>query len=113
MADRRDSRDPVGRNIRAVAHLDQATARKRLFFDRVCDRVTHLAGTTWSIVQHVIWFGVWLGLNTLGPHPFDPFPFSLLTSVVSLEAIFLTLFVLASQNRLTFEADKRANIDLH
>ena len=44
--------------------------------------------------------------------PFDPFPFSLLTSIVSLEAIFLTLFVLASQNRLTQEADKRAHLDL-
>jgi uncharacterized membrane protein len=44
--------------------------------------------------------------------PFDPFPFSLLTSIVSLEAIFLTLFVLASQNRLTGEADKRAHLDL-
>lgn len=44
--------------------------------------------------------------------PFDPFPFSLLTSIVSLEAIFLTLFVLASQNRMTLEADKRAHLDL-
>jgi uncharacterized membrane protein len=44
--------------------------------------------------------------------PFDPFPFSLLTSIVSLEAIILTLFVLATQNRLTREADKRAHLDL-
>jgi len=47
-----------------------------------------------------------------GITPFDPFPFSLLTSIVSLEAIFLTLFVLASQNRLTRETDKRAHLDL-
>jgi len=44
--------------------------------------------------------------------PFDPFPFTLLTTLVSLEAIFLTLFVLASQNRLTLEADRRAHLDL-
>jgi uncharacterized membrane protein len=44
--------------------------------------------------------------------PFDPLPFSFLTLVVSLEAIFLTLLVLMSQNRMTKEADKRANLDL-
>jgi uncharacterized membrane protein len=47
-----------------------------------------------------------------GIDPFDPFPFELLTMVVSLEAIFLTLFVLASQNQLTEEADDRARLDL-
>ena len=47
-----------------------------------------------------------------GIEPFDPFPFSLLTTIVSLEAIFLTLFVLISQNRMSREADKRAELDL-
>ena len=54
----------------------------------------------------------WMIVNTLTARRFDPFPFSLLTSIVSLEAIFLTLFVLASQNRLTQESDKRAHLDL-
>jgi uncharacterized membrane protein len=44
--------------------------------------------------------------------PFDPFPFSFLTLVVSLEAIFLSVFVLMSQNRMTRQADKRAHLDL-
>jgi uncharacterized membrane protein len=44
--------------------------------------------------------------------PFDPFPYSLLTTIVSLEAIFLTLFVLISQNRMSREADRRAELDL-
>ena len=47
-----------------------------------------------------------------GIKPFDPFPFSFLTLVVSLEAIFLTLLVLMRQNRMTKEADKRAKLDL-
>jgi uncharacterized membrane protein len=47
-----------------------------------------------------------------GSRPFDPFPFSFLTLVVSLEAIFLTLLVLMSQNRMIKEADKRAHLDL-
>ena len=47
-----------------------------------------------------------------GVRPFDPFPFSFLTLIVSLEAIFLSIFVLLSQNRLTREADKRAHLNL-
>lgn len=106
------SPDPVVRNIRAVAQMERAAFLKRPVFARICDRVTHEAGTTWSIAVHGVWFLAWLGFNTVSAHRFDPFPFSLLTSVVSLEAIFLTLFVLASQNRLTQESDKRANLDL-
>ena len=48
---------------------------------------------------HVAWFTVWIGLNLLGPD-FDPYPFGLLTMIVSLEAIFLSTFVLISQNRV-------------
>ena len=47
-----------------------------------------------------------------GIEPFDPFPFGFLTLVVSLEAIFLSVFVLMSQNRMTRQADKRAHLDL-
>jgi len=73
------------------------------------------AGTLFSILMHLIWFSLWLLVNLHalpGIRPFDPFPFNLLTTLVSLEAIFLTLFVLISQNRLSQEADKRAQLDL-
>ena len=50
--------------------------------------------------------------RSVGIRPFDPFPFPFLTMTVSLEAIFLALFVLASQNRLTRQADKRSHLDL-
>jgi uncharacterized membrane protein len=65
-------------------------------------------------VLHV-WFGAWVTVNAgavRGIHPFDPFPFPFLTMTVSLEAIFLALFVLASQNRLTRQADMRSHLDL-
>jgi uncharacterized membrane protein len=63
----------------------------------------------------VAWFGVWLLLNTgwFGLKAFDPYPYGLLTMVVSLEAIFLSTFVLISQNRLSVESDRRADLDLH
>lgn len=106
--------DPAEQNIRAVASLEEAARLNRSVAARVSDAITDLAGRELSVALHAVWFGIWLGLNTglFGLKPFDPFPFSLLTSIVSLEAIFLTLFVLASQNRLTREADKRGHLDL-
>jgi uncharacterized membrane protein len=59
----------------------------------------------------VVWFGAWVTINAgalRGIRPFDPFPFPLLTMTVSLEALFPALFVLASQNRLARQADKRS-----
>ena len=67
-----------------------------------------------TVALHIVWFTLWIvaNLRVLPIRPFDPYPFGLLTTIVSLEAIFLTLFVLASQNRMTIEADRRANLDL-
>lgn len=106
--------DPAEQNIRAVARLEERARLQRSTAACISDAVTHFAGTSWSVALHGLWFGAWLAVNTglTRWKIFDPFPFSLLTSVVSLEAIFLTLFVLASQNRMTREADKRAHLDL-
>jgi|SRR5688500_6815982 uncharacterized membrane protein len=60
------------------------------------------AGNGPVLLLHVVWFGAWVTVNAgavRGIRPFDPFPFPFLTMTVSLEAIFLALFVLASQNR--------------
>jgi uncharacterized membrane protein len=66
---------------------------------RVADAITALAGSMRFVAIHVAWFGAWVLLNLLGP-AFDPFPFGLLTMIVSLEAIFLSAFILISQNRV-------------
>src|SRR5204863_2627636 len=60
-------------------------------------------------------FSIWVLINTghLGVPAFDPFPYGLLTMVVSLEAIFLSALVLITQNRLTAEVERRADLDLH
>ena len=67
------------------------------------------------VYVHIVWFGAGILLNTgrLGVHPFDPFPYGLLTLIVSLEVIFLSAFVLISQNRLSEETEHRADLDLH
>lgn len=65
---------------------------------RAADAITAFSGSMRFVVLHLVWFGAWVLLNLLGP-AFDPFPFGLLTMIVSLEAIFLSTFVLISQNR--------------
>jgi uncharacterized membrane protein len=66
------------------------------------------------VYVHIVWFGAWILLNTgrVGVRPFDPFPYGLLTMVVSLEAIFLSTLVLISQNRLSAETEHRADLAL-
>ena len=66
---------------------------------RVADWITNYAGSMQFVGFHVIWFAGWIGVNLFGPK-FDPFPFGLLTMIVSLEAIFLSTFVLISTNRV-------------
>ena len=66
------------------------------------------------VYLHIGWFGAWLLGNTgrVGLPPFDPFPYGLLTMIVSLEAIFLSTFVLIGQNRFGDAADRRAELDV-
>jgi len=108
--------DPqVQKNIESIMRLDKQTSRQRSTAEHVADKITTFAGSTPFIIFHIVWFGGWILINLrLIPaiRPFDPLPFSFLTLVVSLEAIFLALLVLKSQNRMTREADKRAHIDL-
>jgi uncharacterized membrane protein len=78
--------------------------------DRVADKITSFAGSMPFIYLHVIWFAAWIIANVAGWN-FDPFPFGLLTLVVSLEAIFLSTFVMLSQNREAARSDIRAEID--
>ena len=109
------SESAADRTIAAVARIEHTAYENRSRIDHLAGAITRAAGTGTVIVLHVVWFLLWLLVNLGGLpviKPFDPFPFSLLTTIVSLEAIFLTLFVLISQNRMSREADKRAELDL-
>jgi uncharacterized membrane protein len=83
-------------NPALAAHRARRQASPAL---RLADLITSFSGSMRFVFLHVIWFAAWIGLNLFGPR-FDPFPFGLLTMVVSLEAIFLSTFVLISQNRV-------------
>jgi len=103
------------RTVESVARIEHAAYQARSRMDHLAGMITRAAGTGSAIFLHAVWFTVWLLANLRGLpgiQPFDPFPFSLLTTIVSLEAIFLTLFVLVSQNRMSREADRRAQLDL-
>jgi len=101
--------------MRTILRLRKKAARQRGVQDRIADFITAFSGSMQFLWLHVIWFAAWIVLNSgrVGLAPFDPFPYGLLTMTVSLEAIFLATFVLISQNRLSREADFRADLDLH
>ena len=103
------------RGIRDVVQMEKRNHDARSGIDQVSWTITNLAGSGTAILIHLFWFVLWLVINlnvVPGIPVFDPFPFSFLTMIVSLEAIFLTLFVLVSQNRMSQEADRRAQLDL-
>ena len=80
---------------------------------RIADWLAWFSGSMPFLISHTFWFIVWISLNTviMGDKAFDPFPFGLLTMIVSLEAIFLACFVLISQNRQAQKDKYRADIE--
>ena len=106
--------DVIERNIRTVTRLHREAAERRGFQDRIADAITSFSGRMPFVYFHIVWFAAWILANTgkFGIRTFDPFPYGLLTMIVSLEAIFLSTFVLISQNRISDEADRRAHLDL-
>jgi uncharacterized membrane protein len=103
------------RNIIAVRNIEEAGRRKRTLGELAGDSVVHLASNVAFVAGHVVWFAAWILINSgwfPGIDPFDPYPYQFLTFVVSLEAIFLALFILMSQNRAEREAQRRESLDL-
>jgi len=80
---------------------------------RIADWISWFSGSMWFLLINAVWFVVWIAVNTLplGVPAFDPYPFGLLTMIVSLEAIFLSCFVLISQNRQAEKDRVRSNIE--
>jgi CRP/FNR family cyclic AMP-dependent transcriptional regulator len=80
---------------------------------RIADWLAWFSGSMSFLLIHTIWFAIWISLNTviLGSGAFDPFPFGLLTMIVSLEAIFLSCFVLISQSRQAEKDKVRSDIE--
>jgi uncharacterized membrane protein len=101
-------------NVRQIAELEEALRSGRSRTDRMVDGISDFCGSVAFVYLHVVWFALWIGANLLLPVRvrFDPFPFGLLTMVVSLEAILLSTFILITQNRQAQAADRRHHLDL-
>jgi uncharacterized membrane protein len=99
-------------NVRAVLELERSELDRRSRIERLTDAVSAGVSSHGFVVLHVVWFAVWIAVNRLSARPLDPYPFNLLTMIVSLEAIILTSFVLMAQDRMTRLADRRAHLDL-
>jgi CRP/FNR family cyclic AMP-dependent transcriptional regulator len=80
---------------------------------RIADWISWFSGSMQFLLLNAIWFVIWIGINVwnFGVPQFDPYPFGLLTMIVSLEAIFLSCFVLISQNRQAEKDRVRSNIE--
>jgi len=106
--------DVIDRNISTLLEVRRQLEIRKSPMMKVAGAITGFCGSFLFVYLHIIWFGVWLLWNTglLGLEPFDAYPFGLLTTTVSLEAIFLSMFVLINQNRMTELADQRADLDL-
>jgi uncharacterized membrane protein len=104
----------VRQTVEDVVALEQRTTADEGTSERAAHLITAFSGSMIFVALHVIWFGLWMLLNAgwLGFPAFDPMPYELLTLTVSLEAIFLSTFVLISQNRQGLRADRRAVVDL-
>ncbi|MBV9850695.1 MAG: DUF1003 domain-containing protein [Armatimonadetes bacterium] len=104
------------RNVAIVADLENAAKQKRTPTDRVVDAITGFCGRMTFVWVHVVWFGLWMTVNVLPHIPrrwhFDPYPWPLLLMIVNLEAIFLSTFILISQNRQSRLAERRSHLDL-
>jgi len=105
----------IEKYIRTIVHMRMKAARERTPEQRLADAVTSFSGRMAFVYIHIVWFSIWILLNSglFNFQPFDPFPYGLLTMIVSLEAIFLATFVLISQNRMGELSEQRADLDLH
>jgi uncharacterized membrane protein len=101
------------------ALMRQAEKRAASVQNRIADQITAFAGSMWFVYIHIIWFSCWIGFGV------ESYPYGLLTMIVSLEAIFLSTFVMISQNRadgkhqvvadqqwLTVKEEDRQNVEL-
>ena len=107
--------DPMAYNVEAIAKLEHEELHRRSSGEKVSDFFVSLMGSMPFLLFHVVWFAAWFLIN-LGAIPgvpaFDPFPFGILTLIVSSEGVFLAIFILISQNRMTRQSDKRGHLDL-
>jgi uncharacterized membrane protein len=105
----------VHRNIAALGRHKRDARRALSVEDRVAAVITRFTGTMWFVYLHLLLVAAWLVLNSgriPGVRPFDPFPYVLLAGFASVEAIFISTFVLIAQNRQAEISERESDLDL-
>jgi uncharacterized membrane protein len=114
---KRETKEPlvglVEKNIRSLVNRQRQEEKQKPFRERIGERIGRFTGNVAFVYTHAIIFGIWITWNSgwLGLKPFDP-SFNILQITTQIEAIFLTTFILMSQNSLDAQADKRSELDL-
>jgi uncharacterized membrane protein len=113
-ATRAESVHAVTENVQRISDLEAAARRELTRSERASKAVTDFAGSLRFVVLHIFAFGGWALWNTLLPQwlRFDPYPFGLMTMLVSLEGVFLATFVLITQNRIMMHTERRDHLGL-
>lgn len=106
--------DVAARNVAEIAGLEQRESQELPRSDRISIAVTSRVGTLWATLIHLTLFVTWCLWNLFGPEPlrFDPYPFGLLTMMVSMEGVLIACLVLVSQNRMSVQSDQRDRLNL-
>jgi uncharacterized membrane protein len=106
--------NPTADNIRAIIDLERKALAESSWSARVCNAISRFVGTLWFVLCHVVVFAGWALWNALAPPAlrFDPYPYGLLTFIVSLEGVLIATFVLITQNRMAVQSDRRDHLNL-
>ena len=103
----------IAKNVQTILGLEQAAKMNRTTSELIANAVARFCGSITFVWVNAVWFGSWILINSVpGIKHIDPFPFTLLTLMVSLEAIFLSTFILTSQNLETKISERRNHLDL-
>jgi uncharacterized membrane protein len=102
------------RNVDEIAQLEREFRASISRSERIGLRLTRAAGTIQCLLLHLLMFAAWATWNVVAPPAlrFDPYPFGLMTMVVSLEGVILAILVLTTQNRLSVQTDRRDHLNL-
>jgi len=105
----------VVENIEAILRLEEAALQSRTVADRLADLIGSLIGRMGFVAFHFGALAAWVVVNARlvsWPAPFDPFPFPLLSLLLSTESVLVAVFVLMKQNRMSYLSDRRSHLDL-
>jgi uncharacterized membrane protein len=102
----------INKNIDAILRLEEDDERRLPLLHRISHKVGWFVGTTSFVIIEAVFVVIWLSFNVVSARPFDPYPFPLLSVVLSFEAVFLTSFVLIRQNTMDRQSQRRNHLDL-